>query len=117
MSNTLNSGVFTKIDYDDDQLNLLNDRHTVFILATHLNPIPNPKSHSHPNPKSHPKSHLNPVVIEEWKYHHSNRPIDTSRMVVFPFSYDHCIPRYSNGAGTKMPILRRFVEYLGVQWS
>src|SRR2546423_47666 len=58
-----------------------------------------------------------PVVIEEWKYHHSNRPIETSRMVVFPFFYNHWMPRYSNGAGTKMPILRRFVEYLGLQWS
>src|ERR1044071_3916895 len=36
-----------------------------------------------------------PVVIKEREYHHSNRLIETSRMVVFPFSYDHWTPRYS----------------------
>src|SRR5690348_195021 len=51
--------------------------------------IPNPKSHS----KSHPKSHLNPVVVEGQKYHHSNRLIETSRMVVFPFFHDHWMSR------------------------
>src|ERR1044071_1063461 len=35
-----------------------------------------------------------PVVIEEWKYHHSNRLIVTSRMVVFPFFYDHWMPSF-----------------------
>ena len=33
-----------------------------------------------------------PVAIEEWEYHHSNRLIETSRMVVFPFFYDHWMP-------------------------
>src|SRR5437764_14878989 len=42
-----------------------------------------------------------PVVKEEWKYHHSNRPIETSRMVVFLFFYNHWMPRYLNGAGQK----------------
>src|SRR5437762_2458847 len=27
------------------------------------------------------------VVVEEWEYHHSNRLIEASRMVVFPFFY------------------------------
>src|SRR5437763_1317540 len=45
-----------------------------------------------------------PVVIGEWKYHHSNWPIEMSQMVVFPFFYNHWMPRYSNGTGTKMPI-------------
>src|SRR2546421_11425201 len=35
------------------------------------------------------KSHLNPVIVEGQKYHHSNRLVETSRMVVFPFFYDH----------------------------
>src|SRR5256886_17691773 len=33
-----------------------------------------------------------PVVVEEWEYHHSNWLIETSRMVVFPFFYDHWMP-------------------------
>ena len=33
-----------------------------------------------------------PVAIEEWEYHHPNRLIETSRMVVFPFFYDHWMP-------------------------
>src|SRR2546423_7774068 len=33
-----------------------------------------------------------PVVVEEWECHHSNRHIETSRMVVFPFFYDHWMP-------------------------
>src|SRR2546423_13032130 len=62
------------------------------------NPIPNPI----PNPKSHPKSqipsqipfksHLNPVIVEGQKYHHSNRLVETSRMVVDSSLYDHWMP-------------------------
>src|SRR5436190_13821739 len=80
---------------------------------SHPNPKSHPKSHPKsqipsqiptpiPNPKSHPKSqipsqipfksHLNPVIVEGQKYHHSNRLVETSRMVVFPFFYDHWMP-------------------------
>src|ERR1043165_3339415 len=41
------------------------------------------------------KSHLHPVIIEGQKYYHSNRLIATSRMVVFPFFYDHWMSRHS----------------------
>src|SRR6185437_14715836 len=33
-----------------------------------------------------------PVFVEESKYHHSNRLVEASRMVVFPFFYDHWMP-------------------------
>src|SRR5437763_6090543 len=58
------------------------------------NPIPNPKSHPKSQiPSQIPfKSHLNPVIVEGQKYHHSNRLVETSRMVVFPFFYDHWMP-------------------------
>src|SRR2546430_523047 len=56
------------------------------------------------------------VVIEEWKYHHSNRLVEVSRMVVFPFFYDHWTPRYL----TKRHKIGIFIpapfEYLGIQW-
>src|SRR2546421_43257 len=69
------------------------------ILATHLksHPIPSHPSPAQPipsHPKSHPKSHLNPIVVEGQKYYHSNRLIETSRMVVFPFIYAHWTLRY-----------------------
>jgi len=35
-----------------------------------------------------------PVFVEESKYHHSNRLVEASRMVVFPFFYDHWTQRY-----------------------
>ena len=35
-----------------------------------------------------------PVFVEEWEYHHSNRLVEASRMVVFPFFYDHWTQRY-----------------------
>src|SRR5947207_12349127 len=54
------------------------------------------KSH----PKSHSKSHLNPVVVEGQKYHYSNRLVETSRMVVFPFFHDHWMSRYSTKCQT-----------------
>src|ERR1041385_6554042 len=34
-----------------------------------------------------------PVVVEEWEYHHSNRLVATSRMVVFSFLYTYWMPR------------------------
>src|SRR5437764_585084 len=40
------------------------------------------------------KSHLNPVIVEGQKYHHSNRLVETSRMVVFSFFYDHWMLSY-----------------------
>ena len=33
-----------------------------------------------------------PAVIEEWEYHHSNRLVEASRMVVDSSLYDHWMP-------------------------
>ncbi len=35
-----------------------------------------------------------PVFVEESKYHHSNRLVEASRMVVFSFFYNHWAQRY-----------------------
>src|SRR6266487_3579294 len=37
---------------------------------------------------------LRPVFVEESKYHHSNRLVEASRMVVFSFFYNYWTSRY-----------------------